>query len=347
MTSISGISLSELEKLLSPLPRFRAQQIYKWIIKGVNTYEEMSNIPVVLQNELKNKYTLYSSNIQSRHSDTNTEKIVITLKDGLKIEAVLLNDKKNRLTACLSTQVGCPCGCLFCKTGSMKLSRNLDSDEIVEQFLHLKNIAEKEKKDGHIIDNIVIMGMGEPLLNLDNLRKAIDIFSDTKGLNLSKRRITISTCGICEGLFEIANNNPNLRLALSLTTADESLRLKLMPISKTNPLKSVKDALKLYQKNGGSRITLEIPLLGGINTGKKDASEIAGFAKGLETVINLIPWNPVKDLEFEGNPLREPSKEEIYNFKDMLESHKLKVTMRLHKGKKINGACGQLGSTAS
>jgi len=188
------------------------------------------------------------------------------------------------------------------------------------------------------------MGMGEPLLNLENLRKAISTFTDPKGFNLSRRRITVSTCGICEGLFDIAKNGPFIRLALSLLTADENLRSLLMPITKFNPLEKIKEALVLFQKNGGGRITLEIPLLGGINTRDADIKSIADFSLGLETVINLIPWNPVENLYFNGAPLLKPSKKEIDNFKNKLESKKLKVTKRLHKGQGINGACGQLGS---
>jgi len=189
------------------------------------------------------------------------------------------------------------------------------------------------------------MGMGEPLLNFEQLKKAINILNDKSAFNFSKRRITLSTCGIAEELYEIAAN-PSFfpRLALSLTTADENLRHKLMPITKNNPLKKVYDALKLYQKNGGARLTLEIPLLGGINTTKKDADSIIKFAKGLDTIVNLIPWNPVEGLEFEGKQLCEPDKKEIHSFKEMLEKGGLKTTRRLHKGQNISGACGQLGT---
>jgi 23S rRNA (adenine2503-C2)-methyltransferase len=188
------------------------------------------------------------------------------------------------------------------------------------------------------------MGMGEPLLNLENLRKAIAIFTDPKGLNISKRRITVSTCGICDGLFDIAENGPMVRLALSLPSADETLRQLLMPVAKTNPLEKIKKALLLFQCNGGGRITLEVPLLGNINTNSKDALSIAAFAKGLNTVVNIIPWNPVGGLVFQGKPLCEPNKKEIQDFINTLENAGLKVTTRLGKGRPLMGACGQLGS---
>jgi 23S rRNA (adenine2503-C2)-methyltransferase len=359
LKALTGLNLSEIEAALNTteflsrlpggtLPRFRVKQIYKWISRGAGTFEEMTDIPVSLQKELNCCFTLFSSTVADCLDDGETKKMALSLYDGTKVEAVLLSDGKERMTACISTQVGCPAGCVFCKTGSLGFKRNLNNTEIVEQFLHLKSKAAFTKTEvlgqTHLIDNIVIMGMGEPLLNLANLRKAIAIFTDPAGLNFSKRRITVSTCGICEGLFDIANNGPFIRLALSLVTADEPLRQKLMPITKTNPLEKVKEALVLFQRNGGSRITLELPLLCGINTRDKDARSIASFAKGIETVVNLIPWNPVAGLKFEGNFLQEPCKKETEAFIRMLEKYGLKVTIRLHKGQRIMGACGQLGS---
>jgi len=337
-TSLAGILPVELETLLAPLPRFRSSQIYKWIIKGACAFDQMTNIPVSLQKELTERFSVFSSTVECCHEDGDAKKQVIALKDGAKVETVLLSDGKKRLTACLSTQVGCPVGCVFCKTGSLGFKRNLDGAEIAEQFLLLRNAA------GSPIDNIVIMGMGEPLLNLANLRKAIAVFTDRSGMNFSRRRITVSTCGICDGLFDLAGNGPYVRLALSLTSACEELRQKLMPIAKANPLAKVKESLLLFQKKGGGRVTLEVPLLGGINTSGKDASLIANFAKGMDTVINIIPWNPVAGLAFEGKELREPSKKETFDFIHALESCGLKATMRLHKGRKVMGACGQLGS---
>jgi len=347
-------NIKEFENLLSDYPKYRSRQIYDWILSGADSFEQMTNIPKKLKDELKTRFKIFSGNVASCHEDKNTKKIVIQYGDGVKTEAVLLRDKKNRFTACISTQAGCPCGCVFCKTGTLKFKRNLESSEIIEQYLRLINICKnnyfdnietQQNKKEHLIGNIVIMGMGEPLLNLINLRKAIDVFTDPAGINLSKRRITVSTCGIFKGLFDFADNGPFVKLALSLTTADEKLRASLMPITEFNSLLKIKEALLLYQKNGGGRVTLEIPLLGGINTRAKDASSIRDFAKGLSSVINIIPWNPVSGLEFNGAPLREPEKDEADNFKKKLEDFNFKVTMRLHKGRKVLGACGQLGST--
>ena len=367
--AIVGLKFSELEQILSDhadkaaLPRFRAKQIYNWIIRGACDFNEMTDIPITLQNDLKDRFALFSSGISGRHNDDGAQKIVLTLNDGCKIESVLLNDGKERYTACLSTQAGCPAGCVFCKTGSVKFARNLDYTEITEQFFHLTHLRRKNEKDVRgqerglnqssarnlrqnslrLIDNIVIMGMGEPFLNLDNLRKAISVFTDPKGVHFSPRRITVSTCGIAESLFDIAENGPFFRLALSLPTADETLRQKLMPITIKNPLEKIKKALILYQQKDGGRVTLEVPLLGGINTREADAASIAMFAKGLNTVVNIIPWNPVAGFMFDGKPLRQPDKKETADFTEMLKKQNLKVTTRLHKGRSVMGACGQLG----
>jgi len=352
--ALSRLSLIELEQLLSHLPKYRAKQIHKWILKGADSFDKMTDIPLLLQKELKDNYSLFSSNVVSCHANEGGNiradsaiKAVIALKDGQKIESVLLNDGKKRYTACISTQAGCPAGCVFCKTGTLRFKRNLESYEITEQFFHLLSIcgaqSTERNQNEHIISSIVIMGMGEPLLNPENLKKAVSVFTDSEGINFSKRRITVSTCGICGNLFDIAQNGPYVRLAFSLVTADEPLRNRLVPISKSNPLAEIKKALVLFQKNGGGRITLEIPLLGGINTSEKDASSIAQFAGGLVTVVNIIPWNPVAGLMFEGGLLREPQRMETANFIHMLESKKLKVTTRIHKGRGVCGACGQLG----
>jgi len=345
-TLFSGLLHTDIEKLISPLPRFRAKQIYKWLIQGISSFDQMTDIPILMQKQLNERFQIFTSSVTSIHEDKDTKKIVITLKDNSKIETVLLSDGKNRYTICITTQVGCSCGCVFCKTGSMGFIRNLDSSEIIEQFLHLirlLNFSPDKDSSEHLIDNIVFMGMGEPLLNLENLKKAIFFLNDKQGLNISWRRITVSTCGICEPLFEIAKTKPFFRLALSLTTGDESLRNELMPITKNNPLNKIHSALKTFQNNNGGRITLEIPLLGGINTRIQDAKSIAKFAKGLDTVINIIPWNPVSGLMFKDLPLKEPEKNETFDYIRMLEDNGLKVTLRLHKGRNVLGACGQLG----
>jgi 23S rRNA (adenine2503-C2)-methyltransferase len=296
----------------------------------------MTDLPLPLREEFESRFFLYSGTVSGRLEDPDgTVKLRISFPDGASVESVLLSDGEGRKTACLSTQAGCPAGCVFCKTGSRGFFRNLEASEITEQFLRLRFL-------GADISHIVIMGMGEPLLNLGELRKALDILMAPEGLGISKRRVTLSTCGIVPGIRDLADRGPPIRLALSLTTADEALRERLMPVGKTNPLPQVKKALLYYQEKQGRRITLEAVLLGGINTRRQDADALADFARGLDVMVNLIPWNAAEVPEFEGRPLKEPGIREIEEFSAALEKRGLKVTRRLRKGRNIAGACGQL-----
>jgi len=349
---LSGMTLEELAEQISPLPHFRAVQICKWIASGASSFEHMDNLPLPLRKELAERFTLRPDVIVQKHlSGDGTVKLAVRFADGARIEAVLLADNSGRRTACLSTQAGCPAGCVFCKTGSGFL-RNLTSAEIVEQFLQLRTIADEAMsapsdtvpQAALPISNIVVMGMGEPLLNLTELRRALAVITCAKGLNFSRRRITVSTCGITRGITDLADKGPAVRLALSLTTADENLRRRLMPITAQEPLAKVKRALRHFQESGGGRITLEAVLLGGINTRDKDAAGMAQFARGLDAAVNLIPWNPVKGLSFEGKTLREPSAMEIESFARCLKTLGLNVTRRYRRGRGVMGACGQLSS---
>ncbi|MDR0494434.1 MAG: 23S rRNA (adenine(2503)-C(2))-methyltransferase RlmN [Treponema sp.] len=339
-TALCGIPPEELKERLSPLPGFRAAQICKWAASGVSSFSGMNNLPLQLREELAERYLLRPrAAVEKRRSADGTVKLVLQFEDGASIEAVLLTDSSRRRTACLSTQAGCPAGCVFCKTGTA-FARNLDSAEIIEQFLQLRAIADEGA--ALPIANIVVMGMGEPLLNLEELRRALAVITCKEGMNFSRRRITVSTCGIVPGIISLAGKGPAVRLALSLTTGDENLRKRLMPISQ--PLRQVKEALRYFQDRGGGRVTLEAVLLCGINTRAEDAEGIARFAAGLDAVVNLIPWNPVKGLEFEGCSLREPDAEEVNLFKRRLETLGLKVTCRYRRGRGVSGACGQLGN---
>jgi 23S rRNA (adenine2503-C2)-methyltransferase len=335
--TLAGKPLAELIEHLKPLPAFRARQLLHHICRGTRTFAEMTDFSLSLREDMERRFTLYSSKVVQRLTDKDGSiKLQIALNDNM-IEAVILRDRIERKTACLSTQAGCPIGCVFCKTGKLGFSRNLASTEIVEQFLHLQRAA------GSRIDNIVVMGMGEPLLNPVELRKALIFLTDEETLNFSKRSITISTCGIAEGIRGLAENAPNIRLALSLTTADQDLRKRLMPATVANPLPAVKEALLYYQQRQKRRVTLEIVLLGGVNNRQEDADTVAVFARGLDAVVNLIPWNPVSDALFEGAPLRQPTRAETDGFAENLRKRGLNVTVRLKRGRGVAGACGQLG----
>jgi 23S rRNA (adenine2503-C2)-methyltransferase len=335
--SLAGLSPGEIGAFLNGLPAYRANQLYKWICSGVSSFDRMENLPLSLRKDLSEQYRLYSGEVSAELEDADgTVKLQITLEDKNKIEAVILTDGEGRKTACLSTQAGCPGGCVFCKTGSLGFKRNLNAREIAEQFLFLR----QKSPD---ISHIVIMGMGEPLLNLEELRKALAFILDKEGLNISKRRITVSTSGVAAGIYDMADRGPDIRLALSLTTAREDLRSVLMPVTLSNPLPALKKSLVYYQKKTKGRFTLEAVLLGGINTTAADADAMAGFAKGLEVIVNIIPWNPVEGLLFDGRPLMAPTAEETAAFTTMLEKRGLKVTRRFEKGRGVLGACGQLG----
>lgn len=334
--ALAGLLPEEITEKLGLNQKFRGLQIFKWIGSGTDSFENMTNLSKEIRASISEKALLRSSKVSKVLKDPDgTIKLQITLFDGNAVETVLLTDKEGRKTACVSCQAGCAMKCAFCMTGTLGLSRNLEPNEIVEQFLFL------EKECGRL-DNIVFMGMGEPMQNLSGIRKAIQILTDERGRNLSGRRITLSTSGIISGIYDLADNGPNIRLAVSLTTADKELREELMPIAWGNPLPELRKAIAYYAEKTGKRVTLEAALLKNKNTSRESADRIIEFAKGINVNINLIPWNPVPGLDFE-----EPEPAEVRNFVRMLENADLNVTLRTKRGRKIGGACGQLGKTDS
>lgn len=335
---LTGLLPEEICEKLELSQSFRAKQIFKWVGNGAKSFDQMTNLSLDLRNELSKKAILRSSKVENIFKDPDgTIKLQIHLFDDNIVETVLLTDKEGRKTACVSCQAGCAMRCAFCMTGTLGLSRNLQAYEIVEQFLFLEEIAGK-------LDNIVFMGMGEPLQNLTGIRKAISILCHKDGRALSSKRITLSTCGIVKGIYDLADNGPHIRLAVSLTTANQSLREKLMPVcvSKENSLSELKKAIDYYAKKSGKRVTLEAALLHNTNTDAQSAKNLIDFAKNIDVNINLIPWNPVRILPFES-----PSSNEVHNFVDLLEKAGLNVTLRKKRGQKIGGACGQLGKTVN
>lgn len=334
-TAVAGLLPEELEEQLGLTPRFRAMQIFSWIARGAESFEQMTDLSKDLRAELSQKAELRSATLGQRLTDPDgTLKLQLTLRDGLAIEAVLLTDAAGRKTACLSCQAGCAMGCAFCMTGTLGLARSLSAAEIVEEFLML------EKEAGRL-DNIVFMGMGEPMMNLAAVRSAVSVLCHKKGRGLSARRITLSTCGVVPGIYDLADNGPPLRLAVSLTTADTALRQELMPVAKAYPLEELRQAISYYAEKTSQRATLEAALLGGVNTGRQSAERMLAFAEGLNVHINLIPWNPVASL-----PFSEPSAAECKRFVHWLEQAGLSVSLRTRRGRAIGGACGQLGRTA-
>lgn len=332
---LPGLLPDEITESLNLQQKFRGLQIFKWIGSGTTSFDQMTNLSKDVRQMLSERAVLRSSKVTQTLKDPDgTIKLQITLSDGRAVETVLLTDKEGRKTACVSCQAGCAMKCAFCQTGTLGLARNLTPAEIVEQFLFL------EQECGHL-DNIVFMGMGEPMMNLDGIRKAIAVLTDKRGRNLSGRRITLSTSGIIKGIYDLADNGPNIRLAVSLTTANEDLRTELMPVNKGNPLPELRKAIDYYAKKSGRRVTLEAALLAGKNTDKESAEKMISFAKGIDVNVNLIPWNLVATL-----PFTEPSNSEVHFFVNYLEKAGVNVTLRTKRGRKIGGACGQLGKTS-
>lgn len=329
---LSGLLSEEITQKLELSQGFRGKQIFKWIGNGVKSFDDMTNLSLDLRNTLKEKALVRSSTVSNVLKDPDgTIKLQITLFDNNAVETVLLTDKEGRKTACVSCQAGCAMKCAFCMTGTLGLSRNLEAGEIVEQFLYLEEIAGK-------LDNIVFMGMGEPMQNLEGIRKAIQILCHKDGRALSSKRITLSTCGIIKGIYDLADNGPHIRLAVSLTTANEDLRKEIMPVTSGNSLADLRKAIDYYAEKSGKRVTLEAALLHNKNTDKISADNLINFAKGIDVNINLIPWNPVSIL-----PFTEPTTEEVKHFVGLIEKAGLNVTLRTRRGRRIGGACGQLG----
>ncbi len=339
--NIKLLTLSELEEYLTSInqPKFRAKQIWQWLWqKGATSFEQMSNLPKNLRQQLTEHFDLPQVKIHSYQQSRldASIKYSFALADGNLIEGVLIpSSNKERVTACISTQVGCPLGCKFCATGTMGLRRNLEWYEIYDHLFLLN--SESEKNFNKKLTNIVVMGMGEPLLNLDNTLRAIDLITSKQGLAMSPQRITLSTVGIVKELYRLADMQPKFNLAISLHSAIDEVRSSIMPVNKSNPLSELVKALKYFHKKTGKRFTFEYLMLDGINDSIKDAKALAEFTKNFPSKINLIEYNPTPGSRFEKSPA-----ERIEAFKNFLEKRNLIVTVRRSKGSDIAAACGQL-----
>ncbi len=329
---LSGMTLEEILSAVNPDKPFRAQQIFKAIHSSITDFNLMTNLPANLIKNLSVNFTVTGSEINKILKDDSSGKLSITLHDKNIIECVMLSDLKERKTACLSTQAGCAMGCLFCKTGESGFFRNLSASEIIDQFIFL------EKEFGEI-SNIVFMGMGEPLDNIEALFKATEILNRKEGKGISYRRMTVSTCGLADKIAYIAENGPLLRLAVSLNSAKQEKRETIMPVAKRFTLDELKKSLCYYQEKKDKRITLEYVLIKGFNMGEDDVKYLKDFISGLSVIINVIPWNPAPGLDF-----KTPSQRETENFLKLLDLNNITYSVRHKKGQKIRGACGQLSS---
>lgn len=304
---------------------------------GHCSFGEMSELPLTLRNELEETFSIDTlSPATNQTSADGTEKISWKTSDGLFIESVLI-PSGSRITACISVQAGCKLGCRFCATGLMGFERDLDSVEIFEQMLRLDGRAEHSKQKG--LSNIVVMGMGEPLLNYDECFGALDLFCDKNLRNFSPRRITVSTAGIVPGILRMARDHPEYSLAVSLHSADARVRENMMPVASKYPLDQLSGALKEYHVRTGNRITLEYILFRNVNDSLIAARQLAQFCKKFPVKINLLTYNPVAGTGY--YPSTAGATAEFFSFFEKLN---IPVQLRTSRGADIRAACGQLAT---
>ena len=319
-----------LEKALQE-PKFRADQIMQWLWqKHTDDPAEMTNLALPLREKLAEKVAFnYPELIREQKSADGTRKFLWKLRDGQTVESVLMKYGE-RLTACISTQVGCPLACTFCATGLSGFERNLSSGEIAGQVLAI------EKKIGREVNNVVYMGMGEPFLNTENVLRSVRMLNDEKLRNLGIRHITISTSGIIPGIEALADSGLGVRLAVSLHAADDDVRSFLMPVNESYPTAPLRKALQAYQEKTGDRITIEYALFGGVNDSVEHARDLVRYLKGIHAFVNLIPGNSVEGRYPRSNA------EDILRFKSVLQTAGFETELRSEQGADIDAACGQL-----
>ncbi len=318
-------------------PEYHGQQVFKWVTqRRAESFEPMSNLPLVLRRQLALEWSIFSTHIAFHgRSHDGTDKLLLECRDGRRIECVLMAEDQ-RHTVCISTQVGCGMGCVFCASGLKGVERNLTVGEIVEQVLRLRNLL----LPGDSVTHIVVMGMGESLANLDNLISALDWLCSTApnlGLGLSQRRVTISTVGLPEKIRKLATLNRQYHLAVSLHAPTEQLRNELVPVNEKIGLGAVLEAADFYFQTTGRQVTYEYVLLHNINDRLRDAVALAQLLRGRKAHVNLIPYNPVAGLPFE-----RPQPGAISQFVTVLRAQGVSATVRKTKGRAIDAACGQL-----
>ncbi len=329
----------ELDKLASWLkehgqPAFRAKQIWKWIYHGrADSFQAMTDLPLSLRQLLSDHFRLFSATcVAQQGAEDGTQKLLLQLVDGGRIECVLLRDGPRR-SICVSSQVGCAMGCVFCASGLDGVERNLTTAEIVEQMLRLQRLLPSEERLSHI----VMMGMGEPLANLSRVLPALERARSGEGLGISPRRITISTVGLPNGIDRLAATESPYQLAISLHAPNDLLRNRLVPVNNRIGIDAIMQAADRYFEQTGRRLTFEYVLLADINDDPKSAQQLVQLLRGRCAMLNVIPYNPVPGL-----PYQTPSPQRIATFRQILLDGGLNVLFRQRKGDAIQAACGQL-----
>ena len=333
-TDIKSMTVPELEAMLTAMgqPKFRAKQLFSWLQKGVESFDDMTNIPQKLRDSLRESCYIANVKIVKRFESKidGTVKYVFELYDGEYIESVFMK-YEHGYTVCISTQVGCRMGCSFCASGIGGLVRHLTASEMLSQ------IMTAGKDNGVRISNVVMMGMGEPLDNFDNSLRFLELVSSEEGLGIGMRHISLSTSGVVSGIEKLKEYNLPITLSISLHAPIDDIRGSIMPVNKKWNIDSLLKACKDYQKITTRRISFEYALIEGVNDTKECADTLARILKGIMCHVNLIPANPVKE-----NSFKKPDKNRILAFKDRLESHGINTTVRRTLGADIDASCGQL-----
>ncbi len=327
------MDLNLLDSTLAELgePRYRADQVWRWTARGTEGFDDMSDLPLTLRETLARAVPFSSLSVEREaHAQDGTIKVLFRTADGRPVEAVLMVYRDGRRSICLSSQSGCPLTCTFCATGQMKFGRNLTAFEILDQALHFRRIG--------AVDHAVFMGMGEPMMNLDNVLSACERLPD---IGITRRRTAISTIGWIPGIEQLAANPMPIRLALSLHAADPALRSELMPVNERYPLADVIAACESYYEHKRRMVFVEYVMLAGVNDSFAQAAQLAGILDPRRFKVNLIPYNPT-DSGFAGS-----SPKAIAAFREELERHGLSATVRLTRGREIDAACGQLAARAT
>ena len=335
MESIYNKSFNDLEEYFVSIneKKFKASQVYEWLYKKrVTSFDDMSNLKKEVIEKLKEDFCIDELTIKKIEKDVEVNKYLFELKDGNLIEAVLMMHDYGK-SLCISSQVGCNMGCKFCESGRLKKVRNLEASEMVLQVLQI----EKEINDR--ISHIVIMGIGEPFDNYDNIVKFIEIVNHAKGLQIGSRHITVSTCGLVPKIQEFASLPYQVNLAISLHAPTNEKRNLIMPINKAYPIEVLIDAVKKYIAKTNRRVTFEYIMLKGVNDTKEDAINLCELLKGMNCYVNLIPYNETNNIEF-----KRSKKDTILEFYDIIKKRNIGVTIRREFGSKISAACGQLRS---
>lgn len=335
MRSIYGINKIDLEEYFinNNEKKFKATQVFEWLYrKKVNSFDEMTNLSKDLREKMKEDFNFNKINIIRKQEDELVKKYLFELSDGNRVESVLMQHDYG-LSICISSQIGCNMGCAFCESGRLKKVRNLTSDEMLLQVLMVEEDVNER------ISHIVIMGIGEPFDNYDNFMDFIRIVNDPYGPAIGSRHITVSTSGLVPRIYDFADENIGVNLAISLHAPNDEIRNKIMKVNKAYPIGEIMKAVKSYISKTNRRVTFEYILLKGINDSEKCAKELVKLVKGINCYINLIPYNETNNIGF-----KRTNKEQIIKFYDILKKNNINVTIRKEFGSKVSAACGQLRS---